>query len=660
MKNNSPNVAVIINCLNGEEFLEKCFFSVVSQSYRNLEIVFYDNNSQDKSIDIAHKFQEKDRRIKIYKNDRTKTLGIVRSEAIKKTNAELISFIDVDDYWSSNKIQLQVNKFLDNPNIGLVYGRTAIKKNGKFYYKIDRAKNQDIYSRLLKKNFIFFSSVMFSREAYKKCGGFDTQLKNSIDYKLFLDIARNYECDYVDEYVCIYLSHNKSLSNRQRKIAYKESLQILKEHPLSSNLNNRYEIVSLLSEFKIINTLKLILSIKFYYLFKEIYLYIINSYKKRISDSLIKEKFFNKNILFLEGLSDGGGVEKIFSKLESELPLRGYRVDRISILEKNILGYKTNKFPLSYRNIIFLYKFIKYLKKSDQSIIISSIYYTSLISYLANIFAGGHHLVFSLHNGVPYKELNILQKIIFKILALISSKKNISLLSCSKSNSKEHIDHGFSKNITIIENGISASKFKNQGKTNYFFKSSDNNYQPELVLGFFARYHKLKNHKLALEVLKEIINQGIDAKLILAGKFINQANEELMVLVKKYNLSNNVLLLDFRNDINFLLNEIDIYFSPSFAEALPLTLIEAAYLGKYIISSDVGDCKDVVKYNGVVVNSFEKAKYVKAVIDYMNLERETKSEMSKSNIKHLKMRYSARDMIDKYDNFLEEIYRKVL
>ena len=60
-------VSVIVNCHNGEKYLSKCIISILNQKYENLEIIFYDNFSNDKSKEIIATFEDK--RIKyIYSN----------------------------------------------------------------------------------------------------------------------------------------------------------------------------------------------------------------------------------------------------------------------------------------------------------------------------------------------------------------------------------------------------------------------------------------------------------------------------------------------------------------------------------------------------------------------------------------------------------------
>ena len=51
-KINEPLISVIINCFNGEKFLNKCVHSVLNQTYSNFEIIFFDNNFTNKSLNL--------------------------------------------------------------------------------------------------------------------------------------------------------------------------------------------------------------------------------------------------------------------------------------------------------------------------------------------------------------------------------------------------------------------------------------------------------------------------------------------------------------------------------------------------------------------------------------------------------------------------------
>ena len=81
-------VSIVINCLNGEKYLKQCLESIVNQKYQNFEIIFWDNNSQDKSKEILNEYN--DLRIKYYFSNKTEKLYLARNKAIKKTDGELI------------------------------------------------------------------------------------------------------------------------------------------------------------------------------------------------------------------------------------------------------------------------------------------------------------------------------------------------------------------------------------------------------------------------------------------------------------------------------------------------------------------------------------------------------------------------------------------
>ena len=102
-------VSVIMNCHNGEKFLRQSINSLLSQSYKNWELIFFDNVSKDKSIKIAKGFNDK--RIKIYKTLKYMKLYSARDAAIKKTKGKIICFLDTDDLWKKNKLKEQLKIF---------------------------------------------------------------------------------------------------------------------------------------------------------------------------------------------------------------------------------------------------------------------------------------------------------------------------------------------------------------------------------------------------------------------------------------------------------------------------------------------------------------------------------------------------------------------
>ena len=97
----SPLVSVIMNCYNGEKYLTDSLNSLLSQNYRNWELIFWDNISTDNSKKIFESYNDK--RFKYYLAPKHEILYKARNLAIKKTSGDYIAFLDTDDIWSKDK-----------------------------------------------------------------------------------------------------------------------------------------------------------------------------------------------------------------------------------------------------------------------------------------------------------------------------------------------------------------------------------------------------------------------------------------------------------------------------------------------------------------------------------------------------------------------------
>ena len=98
-----PLVSIIVNCFNGEKYLNKALTSILDQSYQNWEIIFWDNKSSDNSKNIFNNF--KDKRFKYFYSDNHAPLYQARNDAIKKSTGEIIAFLDTDDWWQKGNFR---------------------------------------------------------------------------------------------------------------------------------------------------------------------------------------------------------------------------------------------------------------------------------------------------------------------------------------------------------------------------------------------------------------------------------------------------------------------------------------------------------------------------------------------------------------------------
>ena len=110
--NKQPLISVIIPVYNLENYIEKCLDSVLSQTYKNLEILVVDDGSTDSSPSICDKYSQSDSRIQVFHIDNGGAAH-ARNTALEKMTGEFVTFVDGDDYIDSTYIEKLYNNITD-------------------------------------------------------------------------------------------------------------------------------------------------------------------------------------------------------------------------------------------------------------------------------------------------------------------------------------------------------------------------------------------------------------------------------------------------------------------------------------------------------------------------------------------------------------------
>ena len=106
---NTPLISVIVPIYNVENYLERCLQSILSQTYRNLEIILVDDGSKDSCGEICDNFQKKDKRIKVIHKENG-GLSDARNKGLDIATGEYISFIDSDDWIDLKTYEISIRK----------------------------------------------------------------------------------------------------------------------------------------------------------------------------------------------------------------------------------------------------------------------------------------------------------------------------------------------------------------------------------------------------------------------------------------------------------------------------------------------------------------------------------------------------------------------
>ena len=204
-------VSVIMNGHNAAEYVESAIYSVLSQTYDEFELIFYDNCSYDDTQAIVRSFEDK--RVKYYKSDRFLPLGEARNNAIGQSAGELIAFLDTDDLWLPTKLERQVPIFSD-PNIGIVISDTIFLNNDRDVrqpFRFSKPPTGNVFSALIKNYFISLETAVVRKSALGSLDHmFDTRFQVLEEYDLFVRLSYFWELGYVDEVLGKWRMHSKS------------------------------------------------------------------------------------------------------------------------------------------------------------------------------------------------------------------------------------------------------------------------------------------------------------------------------------------------------------------------------------------------------------------------------------------------------------------
>ena len=211
-----------MNCHNGEKYLVQSISSVIKQSYRNWELIFYDNLSTDKSKKIIEK-KFKDKRIKYFKSNKFLNLYDARNMAIQKSKGNLICFLDTDDYWNKSKLKLQID-FLRKNNCKVLYSKFTIydqNKNKKYINRKYKLISGNLTQSFLNDYSLGILTVIVSRSIFTKFK-FDKKYNIIGDFDFFLRISTKYKIHAMNKSLATYRYHDNNMSIKKLNLYLKE------------------------------------------------------------------------------------------------------------------------------------------------------------------------------------------------------------------------------------------------------------------------------------------------------------------------------------------------------------------------------------------------------------------------------------------------------
>lgn len=218
-------VSIITPCYNCENFISKTIESVISQSYQNWEMLIIDDCSTDASFAVAESYAKNDKRIKVYKNKENQGAYFSRNFAINEAKGTYVAFLDSDDIWLPEKLQIQID-FMQKNECDFSFSEYEwIDSDGEPLKIKARVVKHLSYKKNLFHNWPGCLTVMYNQERLGKIQG--KKKGNGDDYALFLDgLKKAKKAMGIKRVLAKYRRHSESISYSRLKMV-KNHLEVL-------------------------------------------------------------------------------------------------------------------------------------------------------------------------------------------------------------------------------------------------------------------------------------------------------------------------------------------------------------------------------------------------------------------------------------------------
>ena len=219
-KKQSPEVSIITANFNCERYIETTIHSVLAQTFTDWEMIIVDDLSTDNGPEIIKKYCKKDSRIKLITLKKNSGPAVARNTAIEMATGRFIAFLDSDDQWTTNKLEVQI-AFMKENSFALTYTEyVKVDEEGSTISGVIPRPSKVNYKKMLNSNFIPCLTAIYDSGSLGKV--YMPLILKRQDYGLWLRILKKIDYAYaVHEPLAYYrVRKNASVSSNKVKSAH--------------------------------------------------------------------------------------------------------------------------------------------------------------------------------------------------------------------------------------------------------------------------------------------------------------------------------------------------------------------------------------------------------------------------------------------------------
>lgn len=276
--------------------------------------------------------------------------------------------------------------------------------------------------------------------------------------------------------------------------------------------------------------------------------------------------------------------------LSNKVLLKGY----LNNSNIEVIGLDFSKFLMVPIN---LFKIIKISILFRPQIIQTWLYHADFFGLILKLFCPQSKLVWNIRQANLSLEHNkLFTLLIAKLCSIFSHIYRIKIITNSFEAIDKHVQFGYNHSLfSVIPNGFDLNRFYPNDLIYYKIRSELNLKDSCKIIGNFGRFHSLKNQFGFLETARLILDKvDFEVKFLMLGTDIDHNNSGLIKKITDLKLTNDVILLGNKSNVDYYFKSLDLYISASWGEAFPNVLGESMASCVPCISTNVGDCSIII------------------------------------------------------------------
>lgn len=357
-----------------------------------------------------------------------------------------------------------------------------------------------------------------------------------------------------------------------------------------------------------------------------------------------------------------GGAERVLFNLATKSNSEIFEHIVVSIQDQGVygeelvkLGVKVYTLKVSKFKPWLLLRIFSILKHESPNIIQSWLYHADFLTILIYAF-GYRNIIWNIRNNTLKWSMSSKLTIIIRRLCAFFSFVPKRIICCANSAKSEHIKIGYrSEKFLVIGNGYDFTKYRSNTSDRDLLRKELGISEFDFVIGNIGRDDPVKGRDILIKSIALAKENGLIAKLMIIGKGINTSNLFLMELINQNNLAHDVILLEQQFDIQRYYNVMDLFILSSSAEAFPNVLSEAMATEVPCVTTDVGDAKEILGLEELVIDIGDFDGLSKKIISVFNMSLSQRNILGASLRRGIKTNYSMSAMIKSY----EKCYRNI-